>query len=112
GGGSSLTAEEAVTVVWPAPGGSVTYVDPVEAVRGFAEELVGFDQPILGELREGDRRSGEVEIRANERGPATIVLVRQMSDDNWYVIGSVTDDIELDEPIAGMAIDNPVIVAG
>jgi hypothetical protein len=60
----------------------------------------------------GDSRSGEFEVRAVGTGPATTVLVRQMSDDNWYVLGATTPEIEVDEPTAGSAIDHPLQVAG
>ena len=106
-----LTREEASTVVWPDPGGDTRYADPVEAVRGFAA-FAGFTEPLVGELMEGDARSGEVEVRATEEGPVSTVLVRRMSDDNWWVLGATTEDIVLDEPLPGAAIDHPLRLSG
>lgn len=113
--GGAVSDEEAASVVWPDPDGPVTYDDPQDAARGFAVDLVGFTDPVVGELQEGDLRSGEVPIRASSNAPATMVttvLVRQLGDDNWYVIGSTTPDIVVDDPIAGTAIDDPLLVSG
>jgi len=111
-GGSGVTDQEAATVVWPDPFGTDRYDDPLDAVEAFAEDFVGFDDPSYGELREGDARSGEVEVRAVADGPATTVLVRRMSDDAWYVIGSTTPNVEVDQPTPGNAVDAPVLVSG
>ena len=109
--GTTLTDAEAATVVWPTPG-AATYDDPATAVRDFAEELIGFSAPQLGEFQQGDSRSGEIAVQPNANGPTTTVLVRRMSDDSWYVTGSSAADIVLDEPAAGSAIDHPLQVAG
>lgn len=110
--GGAVSDEEAGSVVWPDPDGSVTFDDPLDAARGFAVDLVGFTDPVVGELQEGDLRSGEVPIRSTADGPVTTVLVRQLGDDHWYVIGASTPDIVVDDPIAGMAIDDPLLVSG
>jgi hypothetical protein len=107
-----LTDEEAATVVWPDPAGTGLYTDPVDAARGFATDLVGFTAPVLGGFQAGDSRSGEVEVRARDAGPVTTVAVRQMSDDNWYVIAATTEQIEVTSPTAGTAIDDPLTVEG
>lgn len=107
-----LPLDEAGLVVWPDPASDVRYAEAQEAAQGFAEELVGFTDPIYGELREGDAGSGEVPVRPLEDGPETIVLVRQLSDDNWWVIGAVTDQIQLEEPLPGSAIVDPVFLFG
>lgn len=103
---------EAVNVVWPAPDGDVRYEEAEAAVQSFAEDLVGFESPLLGAYQAGDSRSGEIEVRAADDGPVTTVFVRQMSDDHWYVLGAATEGIELQEPIAGTAIDDPLLVSG
>jgi hypothetical protein len=107
-----VTDEEAATIVWPAPGGGTTYDDPADATEAFATDLVGFTDPIVGDVQQGDSRSGEVEVRSVPDGPVTTVLVREMGDGNWYVIGATTPDIEVDDPVAGTAIDTPLLVAG
>jgi hypothetical protein len=109
---SSLTGEEASDVVWPSPEDSTRYDDPRRAAEAFAIELVGFESPVIGEFRQGDTRSGEVGVRPLPSGPETTVLVRQMSDGNWWVLGSQTDSIVLDDPLAGTAIDDPLQLSG
>lgn len=108
----TIPDDEAATAVWPDPSGDVRYDDPRDAARGFAVDLVGFTDPVVGELREGDSRSGEVDVQAAADGPVTTVLVRQLSDDAWYVLGAMTEDIVLDDPTAGTAIDDPLQLSG
>lgn len=108
----TVSDDEAATIVWPDPNGSLVHDQPLDAARGFATDLVGFTDPILGELQKRDSRSGEVPIRSVDVGPVTTVRVRQLGDDHWYVIGATTPDIEVDDPIAGTAIDDPLLVSG
>lgn len=108
----SVSDAEAATIVWPDPEGELTYDDSIAVVRDFAVELIGFEDPLYGAFQQGDDRSGEVEVRALQDGPATTVLVRQMSDDHWYVIAAVSSELELDTPTPGSAIDHPLQVAG
>lgn len=108
---SPLEQQEAATVVWPEPGQG-SFDDPVGAATSFAVDLARFTEPVVGPFRAGDSRSGEVEIRSERDGPATTVLVRRLGDDNWYVIGATTTDIELDTPRAGTSISDPVRLTG
>jgi nucleoid-associated protein YgaU len=72
------------------------------AATGFATELVGFTDPVVGEFQQGDARSGEVEVRAAADGPVTTVLVRQVgSDDTWSVLGAATAQIVPTTPAPG-----------
>ena len=90
-----------VGAVWPRPSSDVRFDDPVAAARSFARYLAHYANPVVGEFRPGDARSGEVPVRPTARGPETTVLVRQLSDDHWYVIGSATEDIVVDRPASG-----------
>jgi hypothetical protein len=110
--GGPISVDEASTVVWPDPAGNRRFGQPAEAAQSFAVDLVGFENPLVGSFRRGDNRSGEVEIRGRAAGPATTVAVRQLSDDSWWVLGASADDIELDDPIAGTAIDHPLRLVG
>lgn len=110
--GGELSDEELATIVWPSPDDDFRYDEPLPAVRGFAEELVGFADPIYSDFRAGDSRSGEVEVRPFEDGAVTTVVVRQLSDGNWYVLAAETDEIQLDRPSAGDEIDAPLVVEG
>lgn len=110
---TTALAVDRSTAVWPVEGSSVAYDDPVEAARGFAEDYLGFTSPIVGELMQGDSRSGEIEVRANEDGAVTLVLVRQLSgEDTWSVLAAIAEDIELTEPASGTAIASPVALEG
>jgi hypothetical protein len=105
--------DELATAVWPDPSHSQRFDDPVAAARSFVVDLVGFTDPVVGEFRQGDTRSGEVEVRPTPSGPVTTVLVRQLgADDTWWVLGSTTTNIEVDQPTAGEQISSPVRLAG
>ena len=98
--------------VWPRVTTSQRFDDPVSAARSFVVDFVGMTDPIVGEFQQGDSRSGEVPVQPMANGPITTVLVRQLEDDTWFVLGSATDDIRLDTPAAGSDIDCPVHLTG
>jgi hypothetical protein len=97
--------------VYPDPTTSQRFDDPVAAAQSFAT-WAGYTQPIVGEFQQGDARSGEVEVRAFEGGAPSVVLVRQLEDDAWYVIGSTTESIQLATPEPGATISSPQELAG
>ncbi len=102
-----------VTAVWPRSDTAQRFEDPVAAARSFAVDFAGFTDPVLGEFRQGDSRSGEVEVRPRADGPVTTVLVRQLGDDgSWWVLGSATANIEVTEPAALATIGDPVTLKG
>lgn len=101
------------TVMWPFPASTTRYATPAEAARSFATEFLGFDDPLVGDFRQGDSRSGEVPIRPRAQGPETTVLVRQVGPgDSWFVLGAATANIEVDEPGALAEISSPVPLRG
>lgn len=106
--------DPAEVAIWPDATTSQRFDDPAAAVRSFAVQLVGFaDDVVVDEFREGDAGFGEVEVRANERGPATTVLVRQLGEDeSWWVVGAHTENIVLEEPGAGENVTSPLSVSG
>ncbi len=109
---STPSDAELDTVVWPGPDAGVLYTSPVAAATGFATDLAGFTDPLVGEFMQGDSRSGEIEIRGRETGQITTVLVRQLSDDNWWVLGALTPLIDLETPEAGATVANPAQLSG
>lgn len=109
---ATLAPQEAASVVWPEPGGGTVYGDPIEAAVSMATELVGFTSPVVGEFQQGDSRSGEVPIRPTRQGPISTVLVRQLSDGHWYVLGASSDDLRLESPNAGSQVSSPMTVSG
>lgn len=98
--------------VFPDPSTSSRFDDPVAVAIAFATDLAGFAEPIAGPFREGDARSGEVEIRAFPEAAPTTVLVRQLEDDAWWVIGAETDAIQLETPAARDTITSPQPLIG
>jgi hypothetical protein len=113
---STTTAEpplDTSTVVWPAATSNTRYPDPVAAARGFAADYVGFASPVVGEFRQGDARSGEVDIQPVAGGPVTTVLVRQLGpDDSWWVLSAFTANIEVTAPAVLTRVASPVTLGG
>jgi hypothetical protein len=107
-----ITREEAINVVWPDPASDTTFDEPGAAVESFAEDLLGFVDPVYSEFMQGDSRSGEMEVRATGDGPATTIGVRQLSDDTWYVLFAATSEVELTTPAAQATVDHPMDVEG
>lgn len=130
GGTSSTTTSEATTTtepsttevpfqgvdpavpVFPDPTTSQRFDSPKAVATAFATDLAGFSAPVVGEFQPGDSRSGEVEVRPFAAGAATVVLVRQLEDDTWFVIGATTDSIRLTAPTAGATIATPQPLLG
>jgi hypothetical protein len=104
---------DTATAVYPfGPAGS-GFDDPVALVSAFAQDWIGFTDPIVGEFMAGDSRSGEVEVRPLADGPVTMVFVRQLGPDNsWWVLGTATANITVDQPSTGATVSSPVTVSG
>jgi hypothetical protein len=110
---TTISTTDRAFVVWPFPDSDLRFDDPIDAATSFAVDLVGFVDPVVGEFREGDSRSGEIEVRSSATGPATTVLVRRLgADDSWWVLGSIATNIEVTDPIPQTAIDDPLQMAG
>ena len=74
--------------------------------------FAGYREPLVGEFQQGDARSGEVEVRAFPEGAPSLVLVRQLEDEAWYVIGVTTDSIVLTTPQIGDTLSSPQPLEG
>ena len=99
--------------VWPAVSGAQRFADPVTAVTTFAVGFVGFVDPVVGEFRPVDDRSGEVPVRDHLGGPITTVQVRRLApDQSWWVVGATSTILAVDAPAAGDTIDSPFSIAG
>ena len=69
--------------------------------------------PVIGQFRQGDSRSGEVPVQPSTTGPETTALVRQLGSDNsWWVLGAATATISLTEPVWNASITSPVTLKG
>jgi hypothetical protein len=109
----TVPSSETRDAIWPLADTSTRFDDPVVAVTSFAVDYLGFTDPIIGEFRGGDARSGEVEVRAVDVGPPTTVLVRQLTDDDsWWVLGAVAENITIDEPTRGSVLTDPFTLSG
>jgi hypothetical protein len=98
--------------IFPDPGTSQRFDDPVAVTTAWVTDVVGFRDPVVGAFQQGDSRSGEVEVRGFADGAPTVVLVRQLEDDTWFVIGATTDSIRVTDPEAGATITSPQPLVG
>jgi hypothetical protein len=98
--------------VFPDPTTSQRFDDPVAVATAFVTDFVGFSDPVVGDFAQGDSRSGEVEVRAFASGAPIVVLVRQLEDDTWFVIGATTDSIQLSTPATGDLLSTPQALVG
>lgn len=98
--------------IFPDPATARRFDAPEPLVSAFVSEVVGMTSPIVGELAAGDARSGEVEVRGFDQGAPTTVLVRQLEDDTWFVIGAGTESIQPEEPAALSRITSPQPLTG
>jgi hypothetical protein len=99
--------------IFPDPATSRRFDSPESAVHNFVVEVVGMTNPTLGAFQQGDSRSGEIEVRAfADQGDPTIVLVRQLEDDSWYVLGGAHVSIQPAQPEAGATVTSPLALAG
>jgi hypothetical protein len=105
------TVDPAVPV-FPDPTTSQRFESPEAVALAFITDLVGFTNPVMGEFAQGDTRSGEIEARPFADGAPTTVLVRQLEDDTWFVIGATTDSIRLATPASGDTIGSPQPLTG
>jgi hypothetical protein len=99
--------------MWPWETSDLRFDDPIAAATSFATDFLAFVDPVVGEFRQGDSRSGEVTIQSFTDGPETVVFVRQLTDDDsWWVLGAAAENITIDEPEQGAVIESPFTVAG
>lgn len=100
------------TAIFPTADSDVRFTSPDAAATAFAVEYVGMAAPVVGGFQAADSRSGEVEIRTRPDGPPSTVVVRQLSDGNWWVLGSGLENIRLDQPAAGARLTSPTQLTG
>ncbi|MFO7589469.1 MAG: Gmad2 immunoglobulin-like domain-containing protein [Acidimicrobiia bacterium] len=109
---TSVPVDDTEAAVFP-PTGTTRFTDPVAAANAFVTEVVGFVDPFVGTFRQGDARSGEVDVRPFADGPVSTVFVRRLGpDDAWYVIGTATVNITVTQPTPLATIASPVALAG
>jgi len=99
-------------VVFPAIDSSQRFDSPETVVQAFLTQYAGFTDPVVSEFMEGDNRSGEFEVTRNGSGPVSTILVRQLDDDTWGVIGAETDSITPSAPVSEAEVTSPVTLEG
>lgn len=113
--GTSTTAPAAPAstsrTVYPTAGSGVRFTHPVAAARAFAIDYVGFVDPVVGSFDAAGAAAGTVPVRATPTGAVTTVHLERL-DGTWWVVGSTTPDILLDQPAALAAIASPVSLHG
>ena len=97
--------------LYPDPTTSQRFDSPESAARELAI-WAGFADPVVGELQPGDTRSGEIEVRGFADGAPSVMVLRQLEDDAWYVIAVSTDAIRLSTPKAGDTLTSPQPLEG
>jgi hypothetical protein len=104
--------------VWPAP--DVVMTTPEASASDFVERVLGVPAE-LGDFRQGDLRSGEIEVfvRSEAGGPPmtlarAVLFLRQLgSADGWFVIGAANEHVTITTPEVGAELlPGPVMVAG
>ena len=99
-------------VAFPDPRTSRRFEDPEPAAQAYATEVLGFTDLDMSEFLAGDNRSGEIEISDRPDGPVTVIRLRIMDDETWFVMSSETADITVDEPALRDAISSPFQTSG
>lgn len=97
--------------VYPTVASGVRFSHPVAAARAFATDYVGFVDPVVGSFDAAGAAAGTVPVRATSSGAVTTVHLERL-DGTWWVTGSTTPDIALDEPAALASIASPVTLHG
>ncbi|MDZ7675274.1 MAG: Gmad2 immunoglobulin-like domain-containing protein [Acidimicrobiales bacterium] len=99
-------------VAYPSPDTSQRFQSAEAAGQSYATDVLGFTELELGEFREGDSRSGELPITDGSASQETVILLRKMADDTWYVLGSQFRDITVEVPEARDEISSPFPTSG
>ncbi|MGE3834980.1 MAG: Gmad2 immunoglobulin-like domain-containing protein [Acidimicrobiia bacterium] len=109
-----VTPLDTTAVVWPTAASGERFTDPAAAARSFATDYLGFAEPVVGPFRRGADGTGDLEVRSRANAPTpTVVELRRLEpDDDWWVVGATTANIELEEPEPIDAIASPVSLRG
>lgn len=87
--------------LWPSSG--VVLDTPEAAAADFVSAVLGVPAE-LADFREGDARSGEIDVLSPGEGGGTPIvrstlLMRQLGpDDGWFVIGAINDNTTIESP--------------
>ncbi len=96
--------------VYPTSG--IRYDDPNQAASDFVVDIIGMENPVMSDFEAGDSRSGEITVQRRPGQAKTTLFLRQLEDDNWYVIGAVTENITLTSPENRATVTSPIRLQG
>ena len=114
---TTVPAAPDLIAIWPAP--TVIFDEPQDAAADFVEHVL--DVPAsLGEFREGDANSGEIDVFSPGEGASptptlrgTLILQRTGADDGWFVIAGFGENATIVEPAARAQVPaGPLTVSG
>lgn len=103
--------------IWPAD--DVVFDTPEDVAADFVREVLGVE-PLLGEFRQGDSRSGEMpvlfagEVEGTEPVEVGMLLLRRLTPtDGWFVLGATSDGATISSPAPRDGVPAaPLAVAG
>jgi hypothetical protein len=115
--GATAGASPEQPAVWPSAG--VVFGSPEAVAEDFVSQVLGVP-PTLGDFRQGDARSGEIDVFSPGEGvdPTPVfrstLLLRQLgADDGWFVVGAVNENVSITVPDSGEEIAaGPLTVEG
>ncbi len=114
---TGVVVEPQQPAIWPAAG--VVIDSPEQVAAEFVTEVLGVE-PVLGDFKQGDSRSGEIEVFSPGEGAAAIavsrgvLLLRQLGAGNgWFIIGVANEHATITSP-GSMAVvaAGPLTVEG
>lgn len=117
---ASTTTESATpgqTVIWPAP--DVVFTTPQQAAEDFVAKVLRVP-PVLGELRLGDARSGEIDVLSPGEGASATPVVRSTllvrlvgPAGGWVVLAAANDNASVTSPTSAAEVPAaPLTVTG
>ncbi len=104
--------------IWPDPGSSARYDDPVAAALFFVRDFLGYAGGDVSEFHAGEPGAGEVDVLSADedglvRGRVVATLtVRQLDGESWFVTSAASDSVQVDSPEPVAAVTSPVQVTG
>jgi hypothetical protein len=106
--------------LWPDPAGEL-FTDPVEAARSFVQVVIGVDDPPMSAFVEGEPGAGEVSVArsgtgsepAARSGIASVLSLRQLDGEHWFVTGAEQPHyMQIDSPDPLAEVGSPLVVSG
>ena len=97
-------------VAFPSPEASRSFEEPAAAARAYATDVLGFSELVLSPAG-GTEGRATVEVQPDEDGPVTAIELVEAGD-AWFVTGSSTEDIVVDQPAPGTSLASPFETTG